>query len=85
MLKRHLASAHGMSAHEYRTRWGLPQDHPLTALGYSEQRSSLAKKLGLGKRRTEPEQAIPDASNTDDGNLGIEAPQPAEPQQEQAA
>jgi predicted transcriptional regulator len=49
MLRRHLTTRHGLSAEEYLKRWGLPGDHPLTAPNYSEQRSNLAKELGLGR------------------------------------
>lgn len=48
MLKRHLSSTYGMTPDEYRTKWGLPHDYPMTAPNYSEQRSTLAKNLGLG-------------------------------------
>jgi len=30
--------------------WGLRSDHPFTAPAYSEQRSTLAKELGLGRK-----------------------------------
>jgi predicted transcriptional regulator len=44
---------------QYRARWSLPRDHPMTAPGYSEQRSILAKQFGLGRgiraSREEPE------------------------------
>jgi predicted transcriptional regulator len=49
-LRRHINSQHGLSRDEYRKRWGLRNDHPLTAPGYSERRSVLAKKLGLGRK-----------------------------------
>ena len=49
MLRRHLSTRHGLSGEEYLKRWGLANDHPLTAPTYSEQRSSLAKELGLGR------------------------------------
>src|SRR6516162_384048 len=52
MLRRHLATGHGMSVDEYRGRWNLPRDHPMTAPGYSERRSGLAKQLGLGRGRS---------------------------------
>jgi len=54
MLRRHLNTRHGLSAELYLRRWNLASDHPLTAPSYSEQRSSLAKELGLGRggRRT---------------------------------
>jgi predicted transcriptional regulator len=51
MLRRHLSTGHGLSVDQYRGRWKLPRDHPLTAPGYSERRSSLAKQLGLGRGR----------------------------------
>jgi predicted transcriptional regulator len=49
-LKRHLAS-HGMTPDQYRTKWSLPKDYPMTALDYAATRSALAKKLGLGRLR----------------------------------
>jgi predicted transcriptional regulator len=57
MLRRHLSTRHGLTGEQYLKRWNLPNDHPLTAPTYSEQRSSLAKELGLGRggRQTEPE------------------------------
>ena len=51
MLKRHLATAYGMTPEEYREKWGLPADYPMVAPNYAKQRSDLAKKIGLGKRR----------------------------------
>jgi len=51
MLKRHLATAYGMTPEEYREKWSLPADYPMVAPNYAKQRSSLAKKIGLGKRR----------------------------------
>jgi predicted transcriptional regulator len=50
MLKRHLQSGHGLSVSEYRLRWKLSSDYPMTAANYSEQRSQLAKSIGLGRR-----------------------------------
>lgn len=47
-LKRHLQSAHGLSPAEYRERYGLRNDYPLTAPDYSERRSVMAKAIGLG-------------------------------------
>jgi predicted transcriptional regulator len=51
MLRRHLTAGHGMSRDQYRARWKLPREHPLTAPSYSERRSTLAKELGLGRGR----------------------------------
>jgi predicted transcriptional regulator len=54
MLKRHLATAYGMTPDEYRQRWNLPPDYPMVAPNYALQRSNLAKQIGLGSRpRTE--------------------------------
>jgi predicted transcriptional regulator len=53
MVRRHLATGHGLTVDEYRARWNLPREHPMVAPGYSERRSSLAKEIGLGRRRGE--------------------------------
>ena len=50
-LRRHLTSRHGLSADQYRARWKLSREHPITAPSYSERRSGLAKELGLGRGR----------------------------------
>jgi predicted transcriptional regulator len=47
-LKRHLSS-HGLDPRGYRNRYGLPTDYPMVAPGYAEQRSALAKAIGLGQ------------------------------------
>lgn len=52
MLRRHVTAAHGLTSDEYRVRWKLRPDHPLTAPGYSERRSTMAKQFGLGRSRT---------------------------------
>ena len=49
MLRRHLRVKHGLEAADYRARWKLSADHPLTAPSYSARRSALAKQLGLGR------------------------------------
>jgi predicted transcriptional regulator len=50
MLRRHLRVAHGLEPAEYRVRWKLLADHPITAPTYSERRSTMAKRIGLGRR-----------------------------------
>lgn len=47
-LKRHVGK-HGLSVEEYRTRYGLPADYPMSAPSYSAARSAMAKASGLGK------------------------------------
>ena len=51
MLKRHLKTDHNLTPKEYRDRWGLPSDYPMTAPNYAKARSELAKKIGLGRKR----------------------------------
>jgi predicted transcriptional regulator len=57
MLRRHLTTAHGLTVPEYRSRWNLPIDHPMTATGYSARRSTMAKQLGFGRGRASGETA----------------------------
>jgi predicted transcriptional regulator len=47
MVRRHLATGHGLTVEQYRTRWHLAREHPMTALGYSQQRSGSV--LGGGE------------------------------------
>jgi predicted transcriptional regulator len=50
MLKRHLKTAYNMTPDQYRAKWGLSRDYPMVASTYAEHRSSLARKIGLGRR-----------------------------------
>ena len=52
-LKRHLRSEYGLSPEEYREKWGLSRDYPMVAPAYAAARSSLAKNMGLGRRKAE--------------------------------
>jgi predicted transcriptional regulator len=56
-LKRHL-STHGLTPEQYRDRYKLKADYPMTAPAYSEQRRALAHQIGLGAKgrqaRAEP-------------------------------
>ena len=49
LLRRHLRT-HGLTPEEYRARFGLPADYPLTAPDYAAKRSEFAKAAGLGVR-----------------------------------
>jgi predicted transcriptional regulator len=67
-LRRHISTRHSLTGDEYRRRWGLWNDHPLTAPAYSEHRSTLARELGLGRKSTPamasaPATAEPAAAN----------------------
>lgn len=48
-LRRHLATAHDLTPGAYRTRWGLPDEYPMTAPDYAAARSELAKAAGFGR------------------------------------
>ena len=50
MLRRHLMTDHKMTPQQYRQRWDLPPTYPLVAPDYAKIRSSLAKKIGLGRK-----------------------------------
>ena len=50
MMKRHLMTTFRMTPQQYRERWELPPDYPMTAPNYAKQRSRLAKQIGLGNR-----------------------------------
>jgi predicted transcriptional regulator len=49
-LKRHLRARYGLTPEQYREKWKLPADYPMVAPRYAEERSSLAKRMGLGQR-----------------------------------
>ena len=51
-LKRHLRSHYNLSPEQYREKWGLPADYPMVAPSYAQARSSLAKRMGLGQRKS---------------------------------
>ncbi|MCK5748372.1 MAG: MucR family transcriptional regulator [Oricola sp.] len=52
MLKRYLRTHYDLSPEEYRRKWGLPADYPMTAPNYAKSRSQLAKDIGLGTAAT---------------------------------
>lgn len=69
MLKRHLQTAHQLTPAEYRSRFDLPASYPMVASSYAQQRSELAKRIGLGSNGR-GSKAPPAAG-------GDEAPEPA--------
>jgi len=70
-LRPHINTRHGLNPDEYLKRWGLRRDHPLTAPAYSEQRSTMAKKLGFGRKPKA--QAAPAAPVSADADLKTRA------------
>ena len=53
LLRRHL-TRHGLTPAEYRQRFGLPRDYPMTAPAYAAKRSDIAKASGLGTQGRGP-------------------------------
>jgi predicted transcriptional regulator len=53
VLKRHLTT-HGLTPAEYRARYNLPADYPMTSPVYAEMRRAMAKKIGLGRKPRAP-------------------------------
>ena len=49
-LRRHLRLL-GLTPEQYREKWKLPSDYPMVAPNYAAQRSALARKFGLGRKR----------------------------------
>ncbi|BBE35512.1 transcriptional regulator [Sphingopyxis sp. YF1] len=50
MMRRYLMTNFGMTPDEYRAKWNLPKDYPMTAPNYTEKRRELAKQIGLGTK-----------------------------------
>ena len=82
-LRRHIAARHGLSPEQYRERWGLKPDYPMSAPRYSEARSAMAKQIGLGqyggRRKTavvsiaETEMTERPAAETEAADKGLDA------------
>lgn len=51
MLRRYLKRRFMISPEQYKSKWGLPDTYPMVAPSYSERRSKIAKKTGLGKKK----------------------------------
>jgi predicted transcriptional regulator len=54
VLRRHLDVAHQLTPEAYREQFGLKPDYPMSAPGYSRQRSETAQRLGLGRGAATP-------------------------------
>ncbi|WP_336490438.1 MucR family transcriptional regulator [Methylobacterium nigriterrae] len=67
-LRRHL-TLRGLTPEQYRAKWGLAPDYPMTSQSYSEQRSELARALGLGQQRRK---GLPKSANEE-----VARPEPA--------
>jgi predicted transcriptional regulator len=70
-LRRHLQTAYGMTPEQYRRRWNLPGNYPMTASNYATRRSDLAKQNGFGQR-TKPTEASGDEVMSAKDNITAE-------------
>ena len=61
LLLRHISKQHGLSRADYLKRWGLRNEHPLTAPDHSQQRSMMAKERGFGRKAKVVPPAAPTA------------------------
>lgn len=61
MLKRYLQTRYGMTPQQYRAKWKLPADYPMVAPDYAEKRRTLAKAIGLGRKKATPPEPKPAA------------------------
>ncbi len=77
-MKRHL-TAHGMTPQQYRAKWGLPADYPMTAPNYSAARSVMAKDIGLGQKATAQKPATQKAATQKAVAQKVAAPRAAAP------
>jgi predicted transcriptional regulator len=50
VLKRYLGKFK-MTPEDYRAKWGLPKNYPMTAAAYSASRADFARSIGLGKKK----------------------------------
>ncbi|WP_198150557.1 MucR family transcriptional regulator, partial [Gluconobacter cerinus] len=50
---------------EYRSKWGLPSNYPMTAPGYSRHRTELAHQIGLGTAKGGRSQPTPEPEETE--------------------
>lgn len=59
LLKRHIATEHGLTPSEYRARWNLPADYPMITAEYAARRKGLALHIGLGRKPKPVSIAVP--------------------------
>lgn len=61
-LKRHLQVHYAMTPDEYREKWELPKEYPMTAPAYGARRAELARSIGLGHIRSAKAVLEPEAA-----------------------
>lgn len=76
-LKRHLSTAYGMSPDDYRAKWGLGREYPMVAPAYASARSSLARQMGLGRKRDAWASTVEGEAPSMNHHVNDEAAEPA--------
>lgn len=76
MLKRHLMTHYQLTPAEYRAKWNLPSDYPMVAPNYAEQRRTLAKQIGLGRKPRKDEPAPKSPAKGTPRKAGSDTPLP---------
>lgn len=51
LLRRHLKNRYGMTPDQYRLKWGLPPDYPMTAPNFAKFKSEMAYRTDFGQIR----------------------------------
>jgi predicted transcriptional regulator len=70
-LKRHLATHHNLTPDEYRQKWNLPADYPMVSPSYSNERSVMAKTMGLGRKRTSSKESAKTVAPASRKKIGL--------------
>lgn len=78
-LKRHLQVHYAMTPDEYREKWGLPKEYPMTAPAYGAKRAELARSIGLGHIRSAKTVSERDAAGTSESVEQKPAKRPRKP------
>ena len=75
-LKRHLSTAYGLTPDQYREKWDLPKDYPMVAPAYASTRSTLARQMGLGRKRVEGDAPTLSEGGAEQEATAVPAPEP---------
>ncbi|WP_132665923.1 MucR family transcriptional regulator [Rhizobium sp. PP-CC-3G-465] len=82
-LKRHLQVHYAMTPDEYREKWGLPKEYPMTAPAYGARRAELARSISLGHIRSAKAVLEPEAAGTSEPAEEKPATRPRKPRSSQ--
>lgn len=62
MMRRYLMTNFGMTPGDYRAKWNLPKDYPMTAPNYTEKRRELAKQIASAPKAAAVAASLPRAA-----------------------